>query len=215
MMALGRFVGPSLVILDLAMLAGLSLLRRKGRSGVAVIGGFSLANLAVHGVIVVLMLSQPESPGTFVLGLAFGLAALLGVGAAVPAWRGSSSPRRLVVRTHLVLGVVLGVALIVSGLLFLTRTDVAPRPGEVSITTTGLSVRDRSPHAAPGPVTIAVHNEDPVWARSFDLPAFDVHMLIPPATTRRVTITPAPGRYPFKDSATATSATSGVLIVTP
>lgn len=216
MMLLGRFVGPSLVVLDLAMVIGWWMLRRPGRAGVLVVGLFSLANLVMHGPIFALQLSLPESPASFVAGLVLGLASLLGVAATVPALRGRphlrAAGKDLVLRGGAIL--LVGAAL-VSALLFATRTSDPVEPGDLRLTTTGLKFGTHRLSAASGSVTIDVRNDDPIWPRSFDIDALRVHVLVPPSTSRRITFTPAPGTYRFYDNATATAATRGELVVAP
>ena len=216
MMSLGRFVGPSLVVLALAMAIGWWLLRRSGRAGVLVVGLFSVANLVMHGAIFALQLSLPESPASFLAGLTLGLASLLGVTVAVPAWRGlpylRTAGRDLVLKGGSV--VLIGGAL-VSALLFATRTSDPVEPGDLRLTTTGLEFATHRLAAAAGSVTVDVRNDDPIWPRSFDIDTLGVHVLVPPATTRRITFTVTPGTYRFYDNATATAATRGTLVVAP
>lgn len=213
MMALGRFVGPSLVVLALAMGTGVWLLRRPGRAAAVVIGLFSLASLLLHGPIMVLQLSLPDSPGSFVTGLGMGLGSLLGVvcaGAVLVRMRGSARLSQIVVRAT---AAVLVSAVVVSLVLFATRTSDTGRPGDLRLATTGQHLSTQRLTASPGVVSIAVRNTDPVFPRSFDIDTLHVHVLVPPRTTRRVSFSAAGGRYRFSDNATATEATTGELVV--
>lgn len=215
MMVFGRFIGPSLVVLDLAMLAGLWLMRRRPRAGVVVIALFSLVNLLLHGPITALQLTVPEAPASFVTGLFLALSSLLALVATVGAWRDRRLSARAVPTVRRSLAGLAVVTLVVTSVLFATRHSDPVQPADLALTTTGTAISQHQLAAPSGEITIAVRNDDPVFPRSFDLDEADVHVLVAPRTTRRVTFTLPAGRYNFYDNATATDATRGTLTVAP
>ena len=60
---------------------------------------------------------------------------------------------------------------------------------------------------------LVVRNDDPLYPRSFDIDALDVHVLIPPRTAHRVEL--PHGEHHFYDFVTMTDATSGTISVRP
>ena len=215
MMVFGRFVGPSLVVLDLAMLGGLWLMCRRARAGVVVIAVFSLANLLLHGPILVLQLTVPDAPASFVTGLFLPLSSLLALVATVGAWRHRHVSARSVSTVRRSLAGLAALTLLITGVLFATRHSDVAQPGDLALTTNGTGISQHDLVAPAGLITMAVRNEDPLFPRGFDLDEADVHVLVAPRTTRRVTFTLPAGRYVFYDNATATDATRGTLTVGP
>lgn len=213
MMALGRFVGPSLVVLDVAMLLGLWLLRRPGRSGVVVLAVFSLANLLLHGPIVAIQVGVPEAPASLVTGIGLGLSSLLVLVGSVPAWGARLGTPGVLTGARLAVGGVITVALVIGLASFLTRGQEPAQADDLRVTTSGLAVSPQRLETTAGKVTVALHNADPLFPRSFDVDDLDVHLIVPPRTTRRVRFTAVPGSYRFTDFVTATAATSGRLVV--
>jgi len=61
--------------------------------------------------------------------------------------------------------------------------------------------------------TLVIRNDDTVFPRSFDVDGLGVHVVVPPSTSRRVTVDGEPGSYPFYDAITMTDATSGTVEV--
>jgi hypothetical protein len=109
--------------------------------------------------------------------------------------------------------VLAGVSVIASTTLWLTRGQDSARPGDILLVTDGTRVDRPTLEARSGEISVLLRNDDPLSPRAFDINAFDVHLTVPPSTTRRVTFTAQPGRYDFHDEITFTPATSGSLTV--
>lgn len=113
------------------------------------------------------------------------------------------------------------VAVLVGGVLFLTRGSDEVLPGDLQVarerTSWGLFTdqagRIMSPErlsAVPGIVTVAVTNTDPLVGATFDVDELGVHVGIPPGATTRVSFDAPAGRYRFYDN---TFLAEGVLEV--
>ncbi|GAA4574690.1 cupredoxin domain-containing protein [Planotetraspora kaengkrachanensis] len=214
-MLLGRFLGPSLIVLDILVVTGLVLLRHRTRTGVGVIAGACLLNLLVHSGLLVYMLSSPESGPVFAATSLNALASLTGLIAAVPAWR-TRRVARAGGRARSVLlaaGVLAGVSVVASTALWLTRDQDTARAGDILLVTDGTRVDRAALEAPAGEISVLLRNDDLFSPRAFDIDALDVHLTVPPSTTRRVTFSAQPGRYAFHDEITFTPATGGSLTV--
>ncbi|MFG2074267.1 cupredoxin domain-containing protein [Nonomuraea maritima] len=210
-MLLGRFAGPSLIVLDVLVVAGLMLLPRRPRAGAAVIGGSCLLNLLLHSGLLAYLLASPESGPVFAATSLNALASLTAVVAAFPVWSGAAARG---VRAVLVAALTLAVVSVAaSTTLWLTRAQDTARPGDIALVTDGAQVDRRSLEARTGQVSVLVRNDDALSPRAFDIDTLGVHLTVPPATTRRVTFTAPPGSYAFHDEITFTLATSGTLTV--
>jgi Cupredoxin-like domain len=210
-MLLGGFVGPSLIVLDVLVAVGVLLLRRRPRAGAAVIGGACLLNLLVHAGLLTYILASPESGPVFAATSLNALASLTAVVAAVPTWRatGGRGARVLLIAA----GTLAGVSVIASTTLWLTRTQDTARQGDLLLVTDGARVDHQSLETRSGQISILVRNDDSLSPRAFDINALNVHLTVPPSTTRRITFTAPPGRYAFHDEITFTPATTGTLTV--
>jgi hypothetical protein len=208
----GRFVGPSLIVLAVVLLVGLALLPRRPRTAAVVIGGITAAGLVLHLGLILTPLTRPELGATFVTTLLTVLASVVVLAAAplVVARRTAVSASRWIVRLALV-GLALGV--LSSSVLYATRLQQPPQPGDLVLVTSGTDVLPDTLAVPAGVVTVAVRNDDPLSARSFDVDELGAHVLVPAATWRRIQFVAPPGRYRFHDEVTSTDATSGDLLV--
>lgn len=214
LMAIGRFVGPSLIVLipGLGLGLGLFLLRRRPRAGAGVLGFFALANFGFHGAIIAIYARIPEGGIAIVVELAGVLAGVLILVSAVPVCRGRvSSPRPRALSAGALAILVAGTA--ACGTLYLSRGQETPQQGDLVIHNSGLKVDRQELTAAPGRLAFAIRNDDPLFVRSFDIDALDIHLLIPPRTWRRATAEAAPGSYRYFDEITYTDRTAGLLVV--
>jgi lysylphosphatidylglycerol synthetase-like protein (DUF2156 family) len=210
--ATGRFIGPSLVVLAVVQLVGLALLRRRPRPAAATIGITTAAGLVLHLGLILTPLTRPELGLTFMTTLAAVLAnvAVLAAAPLVMLSRTAVSASRWTVRLALV-GLALGV--LTGSVLYTTRPQQPPQPGDLVLVTSGTDIYPDALAAPAGVVTVAVRNDDPLSARSFDIDELGVHVLVPAATWRRIQFVAPSGRYRFHDEVTFTDATSGDLLV--
>ncbi|USQ75509.1 cupredoxin domain-containing protein [Ornithinimicrobium cryptoxanthini] len=213
--AIGRFVGPSLVVLMLGMAAALLLLaRQRPRAAAVTAAVICVLDLVLHLGLLIGLLLEPEAFAAFILNLAGLLAVVAVMVAAVPLWRRSQTatlmPSGLLAGAVVVL--VVGSAL--SATAYLTRVTIVPEAGEVVITNDG-QVRPDEVTLPVGDPTLVFHNDDPLFPRSFDIDALDTHVTLPPNTARRVTLPARPGEYAFYDMVTFTDGTRGTLLIVP
>ena len=211
----GQFIGfPSLVIVDAAMIIGLVLLRRQGRAGIVVLGVAGLLNL-VHTPIFLVLLAVPSAPGAFLTTLATGIASAMSVPVAVMAWRRRSSPTPSRLPGWLAAGsaVALAVTAAVSLTLYLTRTDETPQAGDLTLTADDHAVQPHALTSSPGELTIAFTNDEPAFPVYFDIDTLDVHLQLPPNTTRRVTLNVGQGTHRIYSHFIDDEATSSTLTI--
>lgn len=211
----GRFLGASLVVLTLLCLAGAALVRRRPRGAAVVLATACLLNILLHGWVVGMITAVPGA------GLAVALSALDVVGSVmvVVAALAMLLRRRGTGRAPGVLAkvgaAVVALATVATFSLYATRTSVEPGPDEALLVHEGLQVSPSSLalDGEDGSATLVVRNDDPLYPRSFDVDALDVHVLIPPRTAHRVEL--PPGEHHFYDFVTMTDATSGTISVRP
>jgi hypothetical protein len=208
----GRFIGPSLVILAVVQLVGLALLPRRPRSAAVIIGVITAGGLVLHLGLILTPLTRPELGLTFMTTLVTVLAnvAVLTAAPLVMTRRTAVRASRWTVRLALI-GLALGV--LTGSVLYTTRPQQPPQSGDLVLVTSGTDVHPDALSARAGVVTVAVRNDDPLSARSFDINQLGVHVLVPAATWRRIQFIAPPGRYRFHDEVTFTDATSGDLLV--
>ena len=211
--ATGRFVGfLSLVVVDLTMLAGLLLLvsggRGRIRSGAVLIGVFSLLNNIHAGLFLAAVTAPAGDPVTFLTCLTTWIGSLLAIPLAVVTFRFPEGAGPAVLRRAVAL--VLAVATAVAAVLFVTAADDPARPGDLQVTReregwglltdqAGRSFAPARLTAAPGPVTIAVTNTDPLVGVRFLIPELGVRQEVAPGTTARVTFDAPAGSYTLLD----------------
>lgn len=225
--AAGRFVGfPSLVVVDLMMLAGLLLMsgggRRRIRSGAVVIGLFSLLNNIHAGLFLAAVTAPAADPVSFLTCLTTWIGSLTAIPLAVLTVRSPHGAGPAVLRRTVgAVGAALAVAAAVAAVLLLTASDDPARPGELQVTRerdgwglltdqAGRSFAPAQLRAAPGTVTIAVTDTDPLIGVTFLVPDLGVRERIAPGTTARVTFDAPAGTYPFLDD---TFLVEGTLVV--
>ena len=212
MMGMGRFVGPSLIVLDLVLLAGLWLMRGGRRAGLLLIGLINVVNLVLHAPINAALITTVESPYSFVTGVVQVLGSVGALLGAVAAWRaGATGHSPLSRRLAAAALAVVGAAVVVGGVAYVTRTSEPRGVGDAVIATSGTRVAPQAVQAPAGSVTVHFTNADPVAPRSFDIDELGVHVIVPPRTSRRVTFTAPAGTYEFYDQITFTPATTGSL----
>lgn len=213
MQAAGRFLGPSFVILAVVCLVGLALLPRRQRGAAWTIGVVNVLSLLLHGPMAAAAVLHPEVLLAAVLSVANTVASILAVGAAVAVLRrrhaASPVPRRLAV----VALVGVGVFTIASVAAYATRHSVAPSVGEAVLVHEGLSVAPTTVELDVQAPSLVVRNTDPLYVRSFDIDALDVHQFIPPRTAVRIMLPSEPATYEFYDFLTLTQATEGTIEV--
>lgn len=213
MMALGRFVGPSLIVLAAGTLLGLWLLPRTRRAGLGLLLLLALANLLLHWPIVIMQLSVPEAPASMVTGTGLGLGSVTILVSGIACWHGREGTARVLRAVRRMTAGVLTIALVVGVTAFWTRASDRPQPTDLRLTNTGLRVSTHTLRSTAATTTVTVRNTDPLFPRSFAIACLDVHVLVPPRTTRRITFRSPPGTYRYTDEATATNATTGRLMV--
>ena len=213
MQAAGRFLGPSFVILSVVCLVGIALLPRRQRGAAWTIAVVNILSLALHGPMAAAGFLHPEVLLAAVLSVANTLASILAVVAAVAVLRrrdvASPVPRRLAV----VALVGVGMFTIASVAAYATRPSVEPSAGETVLVHEGLSVAPTTVELDVQSPTMVVHNTDPLYVRSFDIDALDVHEFIPPRTAVRITLPAEPATYEFYDFLTLTPSTAGTVEV--
>lgn len=213
MMALGRFIGPSLIVLAVGTLLGLWLLPARGRAGLSLLMILAFANLLLHWPIVIMQLSVPEAPASLVTGTGLGLGSLLVLVSGIARWHGREGTARVLHAMQRMTVGALSIALVVGVTAFWTRASDRPQPTDLRLTNTGLRVSTHTLRSTAATTTVTVRNTDPLFPRSFAIARLDVHVLVPPRTTRRITFRSPPGTYRYTDDATATDATAGRLVV--
>lgn len=213
MQAAGRFLGPSFAVLAVVCLVGIVLLPRRQRGAAWAIAVVNVLSLVLHGPMVVAAFLHPEVLLAAVLSVANTVGSILAVVAAVAIVRdhlgASPVPRRLAV----VALVGVGVFTIASVAAYATRTSVTPAVGEAVLVHEGLSVAPTTVDLTAQAPTLVVRNTDPLYVRSFDIDALDVHVFIPPRTAVRITLPSEPATYEFYDFLTLTPATEGTIDV--
>lgn len=211
--AVGRFVGPSLVVLMVGVGVALLLLRRAPRAAAVVAGVFCLLNLLIHAGLLFTTAMHPEVLLAHILNVVNILGSLAVVSAVVPAWRrrgaGSALPGRIVVAG----AAVLALSTVLSATMYLTRPSVTPAPDDVVVTNDGTVSPAEVTVSGQDPALVFV-NDDPLFPRSFDIDELDIHVALPPNTARRVELPATPGSYEFYDLVTFTDATGGTLTIT-
>lgn len=210
--AAGRFVGfPSLVLVDLAMLTGLLLLRggrRAVRSGAVVVGLFSLLNNVHAGLFLAAISAPAADPVTFLTCLVTWIGTLLSIPVAVFVLRAPEGRGPAVLRPAV--AAVLVAATAATAVLFAAIADDPARPGDLPVARerdgwglfTDQAGRRFTPDrltAAPGPVTIAVTNTDPLVGLTFVVPGLGVTERVAPGSTARITFDAPPGTHRFLD----------------
>ena len=211
-MVLNRFVGPSMLVLIAALLAGLWLLRRHQRAAVVTIGVVSALDLAFHGPLSLFLLPIIDYPKGWIPGTVGMVASIVNVSAAVAAFRSrrtvpTSAPR--VVATAAVALVAVGA--IVSLIAGVTAADEPVRSGDVALVAVGNRFSDQELSAESGEITVHVTNLDPIM-HTLVIPELDVVLAVPDGSSRRATFTAPPGRYDFHDEITLGNM-RGVLVV--
>jgi hypothetical protein len=211
----GRFFGPSLVVVAVVMTAGAVLARTSPRAVAATLGAVALLNLLLHAFMFAILVEGVGMGVVYSLNLLDVLASVLLLAASIPVFRrrhsqGSATPGRSAAAAGVVW--VLATALTVS--LYLTRDTVEPVTGEPVLTSTGLRVdTDRLVVEADptGTGSFIFRNDDPLYPRSFDVDALDLHVVVAPRTSARIEL--PEGEHEFHDFVTMTDATSGTVVV--
>lgn len=213
MQAAGRFLGPSFAILAVVCLAGVVLPPRRQRGAAWAIGVVNVLSLLLHGPMVVAALVHPEVLLAAILSVTNTVASILAIVAAVALLRGrqgaSPVPRRLAAAA------LVGCTLftVASAVAYATRHSVVPAADEAVLVHEGLSVASTTVEVDGQRATLVVRNDDPLYVRSFDIDALDVHEFIAPRTAVRITLPAEPATYEFYDFLTLTSATEGTIEV--
>lgn len=172
-----------------------------------------MSSLLLHGPMMLMAFQQPQALLAAVLGVVNGVSSVLGVVAAIAVLRGrparSHAPSRLAI-----VGLALcGLFTLVSVATYATRDSVVPATDEQVLVHEGLSVTPKNIEVDASTPTLVVRNDDPVYARSFDVDALDMHVLVPPRTAVRVTLPAEPATYHFYDFFTFTAGTEGTIQV--
>ena len=209
----GRFVGPSLVVLVVALLAALALVRRgHARAAAGVAGVVTLLDLVFHGGLTLAGLLHPEALVVHVLTVAHLAASVAILAAIVPLWAGRSG-RSVVPGRIAGVGVVAVLLSVVLGTTaFLTREVVTPTVDDVVVTNDG-EVRPKQVRVDVDDPVLVFRNDDAWFPRSFDIDELDVHLTLPPRTARRVRLPEVPATYEFYDVVTFDRGTEGVVVV--
>lgn len=213
MQAAGRFLGPSFAILAVACLVGIALLPRRQRGAAWAIAVVNVLSLLLHGPMVVAALLHPEVLLAAVLSVANTMASILAVAAAVAILRRRQAPSPVPRRLAVVALIGVGVFTIASVAAYATRSSVEPNAGEAVLVHEGLSVAPTTIELDAQAPTLVVRNTDPLYVRSFDIDALDVHQFIPPRTAVRITLPSEAATYEFYDFLTLTPATEGTIEV--
>lgn len=202
LMALNRFVGPSMVVLIVLLLVGLWLLRRPTRSGIVTIGAVSLLDVLFHGPLTVFLLPILEYPKGWIPGVVALTASIVNVIAAAAALRGgerrpSNAPRAVAIAAV----AVVCVGALASATARLTLTDDRPRAADLRLVAEGNRFSDRRLEAEAGTVSVHMTNDDPIM-HTLVVPELDVKLAVPDGTQRRTTFEAPPGEYEFRDEIT-------------
>ena len=180
---------------------------------------FSLLNNLHAGLFLAAVSAPAGDPVSFLTCLATWIGSLLAIPLAVltvrsPDGAGPAGLRRAC-------GSVRAVATVAAGGLFVTAGHDPARPGELQVARerdgggqladhAGRSFAPALLNAAPGPVTIAVTNTDPLIGLTFLVPELGVAQKVAPGTTARITCDAPAGSYPFLDD---TVLVEGTLVV--
>lgn len=206
----GRFIGPSMVVLAVLCLVAAGLVHRRPRSVAAGLAAICVLNIVLHGFVLAILTQGLDLGLMYVLASVDLVATVVVLVAAVPVLRGRDRPGILPRRVVGVAVTAVVLATAATSGFYLTRTDVDPRPGEPVLVHTGTEVEPRT-LVVGGSGSLVLRNEDPVYPRSFDVDALDVHVVVPPLTSRRIEL--PPGEHEFYDYVTFTEATSGIVVV--
>ncbi len=210
----GRFFGPSLVVVAVVMTAGVLLAHRSPRAVAATLGAVAVLNLVLHAFMFAILVEGVGMGVVYSLNLLDVLASVLLLAASIPVLRRQAEATATPGRLAAAAGVVWVLATVLTVSLYLTRDTVEPATGEPVLATTGLRVdTDRLVLEADtsGTATFVFRNEDPLYPRSFDIDALDVHVVVAPLTSARIEL--PEGEHEFHDFVTMTDATSGTVVV--
>jgi len=211
-MALNRFVGPSMVVLIVVLLIGLSLLRRRERAGAVTIGVVSALDLAFHGPLTLFLLPIIDYPKGWIPGAIGMVASVVNVTAALATVRSrpttASTAPRMVALAAVTLVMVGSIVSLIAGV---TAVDEPVRPGDISLVASGNQFSEQQLSADSGQVTISMTNRDPIM-HTLVIPDLDVVLAVPDGASRRITFAAQPGRYAFHDEITLGDM-RGVLVV--
>ena len=96
---------------------------------------------------------------------------------------------------------------------YLTRTDETPQAADLTLTADDHAVQPRALSSSPGELTIAFTNDEPAFPAFFDIDTLDVHLQLPPNTTRRVTLNVEQGTHRIYSHFIDDDATSSTLTI--
>lgn len=213
MQAAGRFLGPSFAILAVVCLVALALPPHRQRQAAWAIGIVNVLSLLLHGPMVVAALLHPEVLLAAVLSVTNTVASILTIVAAIAILRGHRGVSPVPGRMAIVALVGCGLFTVVSAVTYITRDSVVPTAGEAVLVHEGLSVAPTTIEVDGQDPTLVVRNTDPLYVRSFDIDALDVHRFIPPRSAVRISLPGAPATYRFYDDLTFTPTTEGTIEV--
>lgn len=213
MQAAGRFLGPSFAVLAVVCLVGLALPPQRQRGAAWAIGAVNVLSLLLHGPMVVAAFLHPEVLLAAVLSVTNTVASILAIVAAVAILRGRHGASPVPRRMAIVALVGCGLFTVASAVTYATRDSVVPAEGETVLVHEGLSVASTTVELTSQEPTLVVRNTDPLYVRSFDIDALDIHQFIPPRTAVRIRLPAEPAAYEFYDYLTLTSTTQGTIEV--
>ncbi len=189
-MALIPSLIPPLAAGVVLTLVGVTLVRRRPRAAIVVLGLTSAVLLLAGLAFLSSHLAHPGSPIDFLHAVLAIVGRALAVIAAVGAWRGAgaSSARRLAAAT---LGLA-GLAVAVSGVSTLLTDGQSVRDGDITVTITGSQFPDVV--VVEQGQTLHLDNQD-LFRHTFTVPDSSLDVDLPAATAARVTVDLPAGSY--------------------
>jgi plastocyanin len=198
-MAIVLSVEPFLLGMAAPFIVGLLVMIRWPRVGVVLLGFFSLAVFLFSVPFLAEALIHPESLADFIPLVVFTLGAVVGVIAAIPAFRegarpqtGSRAPRTIGAAAVLIL-----VASLVVSVVAFTQIESEPaRAGDIAVVTEDVEFHPAGVNAPEGEVSVHVTNNDDI-RHTFTIDELGVDLNLPPNSSQRVSFSAGPGTYEF------------------
>lgn len=198
-MVMALSVEPFLLGMAAPFIVGLLVMIRWPRVGAVLLGSFSLAILLFSVQFLAEALIHPESLADFIPLVVFTLGTVVGVIAAIPAFREgarpqatSRSPGTIVVAA----GVILVASVIVSVVAFTQIESEAARAGDITVVTEAVEFHPDELNASEGEVSVHITNKDDI-RHTFTIDELEVDLNLPPNSSQRVSFSAGPGSYEF------------------
>jgi plastocyanin len=210
--AVNGSVARPAIVWSALLTIGLVVLRRRRRTGAAILGFVSLAHFATSAAFLAESLVHPESFWDFWLGWSIVLTAGLGLLAAAAVWRreddGSNRARAVSLG---IMGLIVALG-IVAGVTSIAYESEAAQDEDLALSARNLEFEPANLSADSGEIAVFVDNADS-FRHTFSIDALNVDLEIPGGKATRVEFIAEPGTYEFYCAVPGHEDMKGVLVV--